>query len=1785
MEELLQRLEKLSPAKRAVLEATLLHKARQASSRNAVPRRSPGDPAVPSFAEQRLWFLDQLEPGHPLYNLPMAVRIKGKLDPWALDEALQALARRHETLRTVYASADGQPLRRVLADASIPLVQIDLRTQPADRRESQLRRLLRDEARRPFDLARGPLARGCAYQLDEQEWVVLLNMHHIISDGWSMGVLLRELAALYDAAVRGMPSRLPPLEIQYADFAAWQHKRADDVVAKDLPYWKDLLADTPPAVELPTDRPRSPVPSLEGAIRQFCWPAALSARIGQLARQQGTTLFVVLLAGFKVLLARYCRQDDITVGTAVANRTRRELEDLIGFFVNTLVLRTRLSPDCTFRELVRHVHAQMLEAHAHQELPFEKLVELLDPRRQRNQSPLFQVSLVLQNAPLRWPSAAGMQIEPIQIDTGTAKYDLTLFCFEREGCLSGYAEYRTALFDPATIDRMLSSLATLLEGAVADPDQPIGRLPLVEEAERGKVLFEFNAGPGGESSEGCLHELFEAHAALAPERPALRWQGRDYTYGDVERQANQIALSIRRRGVVAEQPVAVCLPRSAELVIAMLGVLKAGAAYLPVDPEQPAQRLAFLIQDAAPALVIASSDPPACMGQAQTPVVTWEDLVAESALLPPSPPGGVRPDQLAYVIYTSGSTGRPKGVLVEHRNVVNFVRGQGRCMGIDRDFRVLQFFSPVFDGSIAEIFNALANGACLVIGEPGTYTAADALEEFIRRERVTSAQFTPSMLQSLDAGALPGLSTVVSAGEALTADLVARWAPGRHLFNAYGPTEAAIGACMMRFDGPAGSRPAIGRPLDNVRVYVLDEHRQPAPIGVPGEICIGGAGVARGYLNRPELTAERFVLDPFQTGPEARMYRTGDLGRWRPDGTIEFLGRIDDQVKIRGYRIEPGEVTGVLEEHPALRQAAVVVREDVPGIKQLVAYVVPRTGTGGDPSDRAALQQEHIAYWRTLLDETIRQSPPPADPTLHLAGWISGRSGRLFPEEEMREWVTHASQRALSFRPRHVLEIGCKTGLLLFRVAPHCQSYVGTDFSGETVRWLQAVVDRHEDLRRRVRLLELAPDQFDGLEPHRYDLVVLQAVVQYFPGPDYLLRVLEGLEPLVAPGGRILLGDLRSLPLAEPYAASLELGRADDGLSRQELLQRVRSRLEREQDLLVHPALFEELPGHLPRLRACEVLLKRGRPTNELAQYRYDAVLHFDAAPAAFDKGPVLDWETDRRHPRSIAEMLRQSQPESLVVRGVANARLAQDLALWKLLQQAQGPATAGQLCAALQSTGASHAVDPEQFWSLAEEVPYSIDIHGCDGDGEGRYDVVFRRNPAGACPLPAVADSPRASDRGLDWSRYTNDPLAGLVARRLVVDLRKYLQDRLPEYMIPSAFVVLPSLPTTPQGKLDRRGLAPPSGSRPDWSAGYVPPRSDAESMIAEIWERLLGVSPVGVTDNFFELGGHSMLAVRMVAAIERKTGRRLPLASLFQRATVEHLARLLEQPEMCAPESSLVLLQAGGRKTPLFAVHPAGGTVFCYQLLAQHLGHERPVYGLQAVGIDGVQPPHEDTSQMVAHYIAAIRSVQPHGPYLLAGWSLGGNLAFETARQLSLQGEPIGLLALLDCGALPPEREPTEEDFLPVIMGLFPGEDDMTLEQLRQMTPQQHLEYFYQRAVRAGVVHPDFGIEAAHRVFEVFKGNLKAMWEYRPQPYPGKITLFASQEQPIAIDIAHDPCLGWEAWAAGGVEVHRIPGRHLDVIKEPNVRIVAEKLRGCLAAADRRPRRPRRRPRRRRP
>jgi amino acid adenylation domain-containing protein len=909
-----------------------------------------------SFAQQRLWFLDRLIPNSPIYNIPGAVEFNGQLNVAAVEKSFQEIIRRHEILRTTFALASGEPVQVVTPATTDSQLrrhylwqEIDLSHFSAADRQLELQRLATAQAQRPFNLEQGPLLRVTIVRLGQQEYTLLIAVHHIILDGWSIGIFMRELMVLYEAFSQERPSPVEDLPIQYADFTLWQRQFLQgEVLHRKLAYWQRQLSGSLPVLQLPTSRPRPAVPSFRGARHLFTLSSKLTEAIKSFARQEGVTLFMMLLAVFKTLLYRYTGQEDILVGSTIANRQRPELEGVIGFFVNTVVLRTDLSGNPTFRQLLARVRGVTLEADSHQDLPFEKLVEALQPERELSWSPLFQVAFDI--TPPMPALTSPWSYSQLDMDTGTAKFDLTLTFEERPDGLIGVFEYSTDLFTAQTIARMEGHFRTLLAGSLANPDEYICNLPLLTQSEWQQIQS-CNHTQADYPDNICIHQLFEAQVEKTPDAVAVVFAQEQLTYQQLNSKANQLANYLQSLGVGPEVLVGICVERSLFMIVGILGILKAGGAYLPLDPGYPGERLTFMLEDArVPVLLVQRGinidlcEKPRFArlrnSLSQTKIVYLDDWEGNSweQENPVSTPR-VTPDNLAYTIYTSGSTGKPKGVLLTHRGLCNLAIAQQQLFSVKPTSRILQFASLSFDASIWEIVMAWSAGATLVLAERESLLPGPALFQLLRQQKVTIVTLPPSALAVLPTGELPDLQTIIVAGEACSPELVKRWAPGREFFNAYGPTESTVCATVAKCSQQDNKLP-IGYPIANTQVYILDPQLMPVPIGVPGELYIAGVGLARGYLHRPDLTAQKFIVNKNEQLPVARLYRTGDLARYLPNGSIEYLGRLDNQVKIRGFRIELGEIEVVLSQHPQVREAVVVVREDVAGDKSLVAYIV-----------------------------------------------------------------------------------------------------------------------------------------------------------------------------------------------------------------------------------------------------------------------------------------------------------------------------------------------------------------------------------------------------------------------------------------------------------------------------------------------------------------------------------------------------------------------------------------------------------------------------------------------------------------------------------------------------------------------------------------------------------------------------------------------------------------------------------------------------------------------------
>jgi amino acid adenylation domain-containing protein len=1325
-----------------------------------IPRRAP-DTASPiplSFTQQGLFFLDQVLLHKSAYNIPLALRIHGTLDVEALMRSLHEIVRRHESLRTSFPVIDGAPAQQIAQKVFVPLLMMDLREFAKGEREDRLRQIATDDARLPFELKRGPLLRATLLQLDEDEHVLIVNMHHIVSDGWSIGIFGHELATLYDAFVAGRKSPLAELPVQYADFAIWQREwLSGSHLEAQLDYWKQQLAGAP-LLQLPTDRARPPVQTFRGGDYASSLSEELSQELQELSRREGVTLFMTLLAGFKLLLSRYAGQPDIVVGTPIAGRNRSEIEGLIGFFVNTLVLRTDLSGNPSFRELLGRVQETALGAYAHQDVPFDKLVHELQLPRDQSRTPLFQVMFALANAPRpETKISTGLRLSAVEIQGGEAKFDLTVVVRETNQGVNLAFEYNTDLFDAETIERMMRHLEILLTGIVAEPGKRIDELTILTAEEQRQTR---SAGQSqlveGAFPEARLQQLFEAQAGRTPDAVALIFEDERVSYRELNERANQLAHYLQTLGVGPDVLVAVCLERSVEMVLALLGVLKAGGAYVPLDPAYPQERLAFMLEDCRAQVLITQQHLREKLPHSTAEMLCldsgWQTIALESR---ETPQAKVTPANLAYVIYTSGSTGKPKGAMNTHEAICNRLLWMQAAYGLDESDAVLQKTPFSFDVSVWEFFWPLLAGARLVIARPGGHQDASYLVETIRRTSITTMHFVPSMLQAfLEERELEhcrSLRRVICSGETLSFELQEKFFArvDAELHNLYGPTEAAVDVTNWRCErGSARTLVPIGRAIANTEVYVLDRSLNPLPVGVAGEIYIGGVALARGYLRRAELTAERFIPHPFSPSAGGRLYRTGDLGRRLAGGEIDFLGRLDHQVKLRGFRIELGEIEAVLGQHADVEEAVVVAREELPGDKRLVAYLLEKKG----------------------------------------------------------------------------------------------------------------------------------------------------------------------------------------------------------------------------------------------------------------------------AAPR--------------------------------------------------------------------------------------------------------------------------------------------------------VEELRSYLKSKLPDYMMPSAYVKLDELPLMPNGKVDRQALPAPDVLRSeDSSSRFIAPRNELELQLVQIWEEVLNVKPVGVRDNFFDLGGHSLLAVKLFSRIEQATGATLSMTTIFDNATVEQQAVLLVKPRPASRVSSLVPIQPQGHRPPLFCVHPWGGNVLCYSELAKHLGLDQPVYGLQARGVEKKENPQTSIEAMAADYLTEIRGLQPEGPYHLCGWSSGGLIAFELARQLEEQGQSVGFLALIDAYDLTElyTRARIDESNASQRAARFVSEAQIVTGTGETVFALVHYDEQLGLTYKAP---PGLGLVQSRNALDDYVNYYlyveRAMKSYVPRPFNGRAAHFWTASR-LALSTPETKRI-WSSLCAGGLAIHEVPGEHFTMLGQPHVQTLAGHLKKYL-------------------
>ncbi|MFC9430538.1 amino acid adenylation domain-containing protein [Streptomyces sp. NPDC056987] len=1696
-----------------------------------------------------------------VYVMQAALDFAGPFDPDALRRAAALLCRRHSGLRAGFLRLpSGRAVQVIRAEAEPPLTVVDLTGVPEERQEAETERLTAEDRTAPLDPGRPPLLRLTLIRRAGRRFRLLITTHHILLDGWSVQIVARELFQLYarpeaSAALGDAP--------RHREVLAWLAERDQE---ESVRAWRRALEPVRPTLLAPA-----------GLRRSSAWPARIQheldaervAGLTGLAGRLGVTVNTLFQACWGLLLAQWTGRGDAVFGVAVSGRSPEvaRVESVVGFLVNTIPMRVTVSPAESLAELVRRVQDEQARLLAHHHLGLTRIQHAVGV------DALFDTAMVFENFPVdRDPWADVPELSFLAARNETAgHYPLTLMAVPRSsGGMLLNLLHRADVFDRATAGRFLSRALRLLDLLVEAPGTPLSRVDLLDDAERA-ALASYGSGSGSGSSSSSssnddsdevtprtIAALFAAQAAATPGATAVRsagGEGADLTYAELSTGANRVARELIARGVGPEAAVALVLPRSARTVTALCGVVAAGAAVMLVDPDHPEERLRLVLGDVRPAVVVTDrahavrpelgedllvlDDPDTARriaGRDDGPVT---DAERTRPLLP---------SHAAYIIHTSGSTGRPKGVLVQHTGVAGVLSTTVVRSRLGPGARVLQFAAPAFDAALLEMFEALCSGSTLVVAAPDRLMPGRGLERLAHEERITALTLPPSALAVLDPGAgLPEGCVIRVAGEALPAELVARWAARHPLINAYGPTEDTV--CATVSDELTGTRTTIGRPVAATRIHLLDAALRPVAPGLEGEVYLSGPAVARGYIGQPARTAERFVADPFGA-PGRRMYRTGDLARWNSAGELEFTGRADRQIKIRGFRIEPGEVESALLAHGSVAQAAVRAWTGGAGGPRLVAYVVPEAAAGL----ATVAEEDVLADWAAVHDRVYdieagayRKSPDSAPFGDSFAGWNSSYDGAPLPREALREWRDAVVARVREAAPRRVLEIGAGTGAVLAELAPHCVSYHATDLSAVAVETLRGQVARVPALRDRVTVDHRAADDFSGLPEGHFDAVVLNSVVQYFPSRAYLERVLTGALRLLAPGGAVFVGDVRDTRSRPVLFTAAGVGAAGALTTVARARLAAGRKLLLDKELAVAPGFFGAFGD------AADVRLKSGSHDNELTRYRYDVTLYKAPLPGVSAAGATrLVWGADVGGTAELAALLSSAGGVlPLRVTDIPDARPAADLAVVRALDAAAPGTTIGALD--LRVSG-DPGVRPDELAELGRGLGYRV--LAAPGAAPGRFDAVLLPAPCDGVVRDVYAGAGDPADGAV------HEPATAGVAAALPAELARSLRAVLPAHQVPAAVVVLPELPLTRSGKTDHGALPDPEAAAEP--AGRAP-RNVQEKHLCELFAETLGLPAVGIDDNFFDLGGHSLLAARLARRIESTWGTDVDTATLFVAPTVAALAERLGADDQRFAFDVVLPLRRTGERPALFCVHPAGGVGWMYSVLMRRLGADQPVYALQGRGLGGDEPLPGDVAAMADDYLEQIRTIQPKGPYHLLGWSFGGVVAHAMATRLQAAGEQVGLLALIDAYVMADHPAPPSEEELGgarmmyAALLAFAGIQPAALR-LDELDTARFLEI----ARETDSLLSGFTERHLIGMGNVYSNNLRLGRVFRPDVFRGDVLFFEKRADDMSVPMTVD---SWQPYVTDG-RIRVVPGefRHADMGSPDSLSEVGRVLAGEL-------------------
>ena len=1425
-----------------------------------------------SPSEQRMWFLEQLEPGRSSANLCTGFKIIGHFDHQAWQVAVNAVVDRTEILRSQFVQQSEQEAVRIVNRVGTPSRLILEPLEPLER-EAKIQTWI---ARVPamaqpcFDLSRAPLFRMHIGNISPNEHLLLLVMHHIISDGDVTAEIFMQqvLAELSNVATN---QAAPPSVVGKDAFGA-----------NDLAFWQEYLDDVPQSIHLP----RLALKKANHSACQLSLPKELVARLQTLATSTGASLSDLLLAAYGLLLKTHTAQETFLIGWPHPGRSPDN--KAIGYFGQPLPIRFSAPNGKSFRDAIVNTHTSFQAAVGHADCPFAEIVKKVAQMR-NSRMPLFQTMFDFIPA-LALMQGCGLTIEAQWWDTQISEYEWALFLYqESSGAVFGRIEYKAEHYDEQSMQQVAQRYLLLLETMQAHPDQP-AYVPLTHDDHA--QLVRFGTGESLPFTEDCAHEWFEQQAAKTPNAIALEFRGETQTYDELNQSANRIARYLQKQGVQTGVIVGLCLERSILTVNALLAIWKAGGAFLPLDPAYPLERLEFMLSDSQAKLLLTQDE---LSEKLKTPndcrILLSNTLIEQARLEQPNNLDVVTDhDQLNYVIYTSGSTGTPKGIAMVHRCLVNIIAWQLHSSPMGQELRTLQFASLNFDISFQEMFTTWCAGGTLVLLDETTRRDSVLLLDYVTEQRINRLFLPFVALQQLALAAqatntLPTtLREVLTAGEQLRSTPALRnffdRLPGCTLQNQYGPSEAhVITSCTL----PASTQdwpvlPAVGKPLSNTRIFLVDSELRLVPPGAPGEVLTGGAGLACGYLNRPEQTAVSFISDPFGQHAHEMLYRTGDLARFLPDGSLEFIRRVDHQVKVRGFRIDLGEVEAALGQHPLVRETVVTVRGEA-AQAQLVAYAVVHSMQ----QNEAELESAQVADWLSLWDSTYQSE---TDSDFNLAGWKSSYTGLAIAEDDMHEWRDQTVERILALKPDRVLEIGCGSGLLLARVAPHCSYYAASDFSAEIIERLSERVAANPALAGKVVVRQGEALDTDVWPERAFDTIIINSVLQLFPSANYLEQVLAKVTLRLKPGGRIFVGDVQNYDLLAAYHAGVQWHRYPDA-TLSEAKKTWQKALAREDQLMISPVFFQGLSKRLPQLSHVQLNLKNGQHANELTKFRYDVVLNV-GGEKQLNTQPAITMSY--HGPASLEHIefeLQNNRLQTVQLTNILNLRLQNDLYALSCLTD---DSIEHEHVSDLMPTPSPQGADPQTFWQLAERLGAHCQI---TWSNDPRYFDVW----LGFDPLYQPAYS---------WAQHTralfNDPLLSVRQRKITEILFAHLKAKLPEYMVPSHLIPLEVLPTKTNGKIDFLALpAPDLAQSNQWEA----PNTTTEKSLAQLWEETLNVSRAGIHDDFFAMGGHSLLAVQLLYRIQERFTVHIRLVELFDARTINRLAQRIDSLQIPNSES----------------------------------------------------------------------------------------------------------------------------------------------------------------------------------------------------------------------------------------------------------------------------------------